>query len=353
MNPSTNRTVLVVAGGSGGHIFPAVGFSQALKQRSQEFKVVFVTDASVAASGSVPPELCPLYLQVKRTPAGILRFLADSIRVMASVRPCAVYGFGGYLCVPFVILAKCCGIRTCLHEQNVVPGKANRFLRCAADKIAVSFVQTLEWFGKKAFLCRYPLRGALVRRGRREAAGFFGLDGDRFTVLVMGGSQGARRINDVFLETLEINPNLAGLQVIHLSGRPDAGLVAEAYRRLGIRSKVFAFLAEMDYAYSAADLVVSRAGAGSIFEIMRYSLPSILIPYPYAGGHQAENAKVLAQAGAAILLEEGRLSPQTLAGLLDIFLKDPLRCRVMAVHAAALYGASQGIGLEDAAFNAP
>lgn len=346
MNVPMEKTILVVAGGSGGHIFPAVGFSQAFRQRFPGIGVVFVTD-SAAASCSIPSGLFSVFLRVERTPAGMLKFFWDSIRIMARVRPYAVFGFGGYLAVPFVILAKCFGRQALLHEQNVVPGKANRFLSYAADKIAVSFVQTLKWFGRKAFLCRYPLRSALVLRSRREAVDFFGLDGDRFTVLIMGGSQGAQRVNDVFLKSLAINGNLARFQVIHLSGRADFAKVEGAYRHIKIRSKVFAFLVEMDYAYSAADLVVSRAGAGSVFEIMRYGLPSVLIPYPYAGGHQTENAKVLAKAGAAILLEEEGLSPQTLSGLLDIFLDDPVRRRVMAVHASALYGASQGLGLED------
>ena len=132
------------------------------------------------------------------------------------------------------------------------------------------------------------------------------------------------------------------LQVIHLAGFSDLKMLEEFYKTLPVKSKVFAFLNEMQYAYSAADLVIGRAGASSVAEIFYFRLPSLLIPYPFAGAHQLENARVLAKRGAALLLEEEKFTPALLNGLLDIFLDDAMRRKTMSAILASMEQETQG-----------
>lgn len=346
--------VMVVAGSSGGHILPAVGFCQESKERLKDSVILnFVTTGNHAIEGWIPSEFNPVFLKISKSPFGLLKLIFFSFYLMLTARPDVVFGFGGYISVPFVVLARLSGKKTLIHEQNVVPGRANRFLSGWADKIAISFAATQRYFKqrKNVFLAHYPLRKSLNPVDKTEALRFFGFSGQGLvTILAMGGSQGAHKINEIFLESLKNNKNLEKLQVIHLTGRTDFSIVQETYNGLPLKSKVFAFLPEMNYAYSAADLVISRSGAGSVIEIMRFGLPSILIPYPHAGAHQLENARVLAEKGASILLEEDKATPGLLSGLLDIFIDDSMRRKTMSAIAAALYETSVNLRLSDLIF---
>lgn len=327
------KRILVVAGGSGGHILPAVGFCQDLLEKyPQDVDITFVSTKRQTASALITPDFKPVFLKISKGPLGLSRLIGGSIYWILKIRPDKVVVFGGYLSVPFVMLAKLFGCSVLLHEQNVVPGRANQFLSGITDKIAITFDETRKYFKvrqEKEILCSFPLRKSLKMVDKREALDFFGLDPHRFTVFVLGGSQGAHRINEAFLEALALNKQLSKLQVIHVCGAGDFAFVQKAYQKLVLSSKVFAFLNEMHYAYSAADLVISRAGAGAVVEVMYFGVPAILIPYPFACGHQRDNARVLAQTGAAILLEEEKTSADTLNGLLDIFVGDSIRRKTM------------------------
>lgn len=346
--------VMVVAGGSGGHIFPAVGFCQELKETHRNsVDIIFVTTAGKRSAEFIPKEFNPVFLRISKRPLGILKLLMACFSLMAGKKPQVVFGFGGYMSVPFLLWAKVLGKKTLIHEQNVVPGKANMFLSRWVDQIAISFPGTEKYFKaqrNKVLFTRFPLRKSLGGFDKEEALKFFGFVRDRFTVLVVGGSQGAHPINEKFLAALKINQNISGLQIIHIAGEKDFRQVEEAYGVLAVKSKVFAFLAEMNCAYAAADLVISRSGAGAVSEIIRFGLPSILIPYPYAGAHQKENAKVLAQRGASILLEEEKMTAEMISQLLDIFKDDTIRRKTMAQLARALYEASQNLKLSDLIF---
>lgn len=342
--------ILIVAGESGGHIFPAVAFCQELSAgEAQRYDITFVSTRVEGAGVAVPREFHPIYLKVDKSPLGIARLLFHTAALLWQKKPDVVFGFGGYITVPFVVFGSLCGRKTLLHEQNVIPGSANRFLAFFASRIAVSFEKTKKYFkgNKKVFLTRYPLRQGMCRAPRQEALDFFGFDYSLFTLLVMGGSQGASSINERVLSALGASKNLSRLQVIHLCGQKDHAALIQAYGRLPVRAKVFAFLDEMHYAYSSADLVICRAGAGSVFEIMRFGLPSVLVPYPYAAGHQTENARFLAERGAALLLEDKKMSDEMLNGLLDIFLDDAMRRKTMSVLARDLEKESQNISLKD------
>lgn len=355
MKRNSRIRLMVVAGGSGGHIFPALGFCQEMEylRVAGSLEIYFVSSRGKKSAELIPSVYHPVCLDEGRSLYRILRLLISSLRVMMKVSPDIVFGFGGYLSVPFAVMAKLLGRKVFLHEQNVVPGRANLFLAGFADKIAISFIKTKEYFighGKKAYVTKYPLRESLSRVFRQQALDFFKFQEGCLTILVMGGSQGAHRINDIFLKALKESKNLARYQVLHLCGKDDFAYLSREYGQLPLRSKVFAFLPDMNYAYSVADIVFSRSGASSIFEIAHFALPSVLIPYPYAGAHQVENARILSLKGAAIFLEDDKMTPALISGLLDIFLDDRIRRKTMSLKAASLFNQEERVKLSDLIF---
>lgn len=350
MTPLKRIRIMVVAGGSGGHIFPAVGFCQDLKEsREDSVEIFLVTTASSDISGWVPDEFRPIFLNTNKSFFGLVKLVFNAVFIFLRLRPHIVFGFGGYSTVPFVMLAKIFGKKTIIHEQNVVPGKANQFLSSFCDRIAISFPDTKRYLKepKKALLTHFPYRASLEQVVKSDALKFFGFDANLFTVLVAGGSQGATSINKHFIEALKGNPNLSQMQIIHIAGKKDFDFVSKEYSAIPVKSKVFAFLNEMNFAYCASDFIISRAGASAVMEIMRFELPSILIPYPFAQAHQLENARFLAKNGAAILLEEKSLRADMLNGLLNIFIYDKIRKATMSSLARSLYENADKLRLSD------
>lgn len=345
--------IMVVAGGSGGHILPAIAFCEALAEMNRPVPaVVFVTSRSKGLEDIVLSAVRTCVLSSRRSAGGICRLFFQAAGLLMKERPDIVVGFGGYLTVPFVFLARLLGAKAMIHEQNVLPGRANRLLGVlAAHRIIVSFDRSRAYFGRsgsKVFLARYPLRRALQPVARHEALAQLGLREGLFTILVIGGSQGAHRLNQAFTDAVRLNKDRGRWQVIHCSGAADLDFVRRVYEELGVKSKVFAFLSQMHYAYSVADLVVARSGAGCVHEMMHFGLPSVLVPYPHAGQHQLENAKVLAEKGAALLLEEKRLTPELLSGLLDLFAEDAFRRKTMAAIARSLGEISENMSVAEA-----
>jgi UDP-N-acetylglucosamine--N-acetylmuramyl-(pentapeptide) pyrophosphoryl-undecaprenol N-acetylglucosamine transferase len=241
--------------------------------------------------------------------------VAESLAIILRFQPQVVVGFGGYATFPLVFFAKILGKKTIIHEQNVVAGLANRCLAAFADKIALSFNQTRVYFIKyndKAVFTGNPLRRDFSVLSKKEALDFLGLSEDRFTVLVMGGSQGSSKINTVILQVLMKMQDKINIQLIHLSGSGDFARLEASYKKIGIPFKLAAFLKPMHYAYSAADLAVTRSGATTVTELIFFRLPAIIIPYPFAYQHQLANARILSDKGAAILIADSALTPDLL-----------------------------------------
>ncbi|MFH0877071.1 MAG: UDP-N-acetylglucosamine--N-acetylmuramyl-(pentapeptide) pyrophosphoryl-undecaprenol N-acetylglucosamine transferase, partial [Candidatus Omnitrophota bacterium] len=338
------KKIMAVAGGSGGHIFPAAAFCLDIQRnyqnRAECILVTNIGSKSNATSSLIPDSLTCVDLKASKTPSGIWALAIRSLSVFLRFSPDVIVGFGGFCTVPLILLARLCGRKAFIHEQNVMPGRANRFLSAFAHKIFISFSGTqpyVQRFIRKVTLVSFPLRSSMVKMDKATALHFFGLNENFFTVLIIGGSQGSHVLNEKISEAVKQSPQADRFQLIHICGPSDEETLKGAYRQAGVRSKVFAFLNEMHYAYSAADLVISRAGAGAVMEITRLGLPAILVPYPYAGGHQKENAKFLAQKGAALLLEESQLTPVLLNGLLAIFIDDAMRRKTMSSLAVALF----------------
>ena len=330
--------ILVVTGSSGGHIFPALAFLEALKQKCPQDECLLVLPKKIVAINAqvagckleyIPssPVKPALSLKFLFSVWDFLRSIARSIFILADFGPDAVVSFGSITSVPIVLCAWLFRVKAIIHEQNVIPGRANKFLSFFADRIAVSFLATKEYIknsGSKIILTGNPLRRELIKVDKNQARDYFCLDHDKFTIFVTGGSQGSHRVNNSLLGALRVikNPGKC-LQVIHITGRQDYELAVDTYKQLAIEAKVFCFLEPIHYAYSASDLLVSRSGATTVSELMRFHLPAIMIPYPFAYQHQLANARILEQDGSVVIVNDKDLESGVLAEKIDYFINNP------------------------------
>ncbi|MFA6078534.1 MAG: undecaprenyldiphospho-muramoylpentapeptide beta-N-acetylglucosaminyltransferase [Candidatus Omnitrophota bacterium] len=319
--------ILIAAGGSGGHIFPAVALARKLKEKEGSVDILFVgsdkaIDKSIFIKEGFRYALLSSnklsYKKSIKTVIFFLRLILDSIRsffIVASYRPDSVAGFGGYVSAPISLAAYILRVPVIAHEQNVVPGRANKILFNIARTIALSFKETGSRLGKNAAKVVFtgnPIRATLVRSDRAESLKKHGFGADKFTMLVMGGSQGAHVLNEKFVHAVSMMEESArkNIQVIHITGIKDYSWAVREYEKMGIDHRVYSFTDNIEDAYSASDLVVTRSGASAIFEVALFGKPMILVPYPFAMSHQAENARVFTKNGAAIEIDEKDLQPE-------------------------------------------
>ena len=329
---------LLVSGGSGGHLVPAMELADHLQATDRCFLMCTrrPVDRIFSADGSSSFEWETVDLQPftpfwrwLSLPYGARQIggIRKVFKVIGKTKPDVVVGFGGYMSGIGVMAARAAGIPTVIHEQNFIPGRANRFLAAFASAVAVSFPETGRYLRQKekVEVTGNPMR---IRAGTatvEEARAAFGFDSKRPVLLIAGGSQGSRPVNRLVLRMWQAaSPEQRGrVQVLHLAG-PCAEEVEQAYRRLdGIKAVVIAFLRRMDLALASATMAVSRAGATAIAEMAVMAVPSILIPYPYAAAHQRANAQWVQDIGGAVLLEEDGLSPERLRQEVERLLDDP------------------------------
>lgn len=332
--------IIITAGGTYGHIAPALSLISSLKKKSMA-EVIFVSPNRELKESLFKQNIRTYFISnSKIKSASIFSFMQSLIRLISAIgacfyillkiRPQIVVGFGGYAAFPLVISACILRIPTAIHEQNVVMGKANLFLSYFVRRVLLTFKETKRPFNSsKAIVIGNPIRQELKPVDKKEALRYLGLNEELCTILVMGGSQGSHKINEKFIEAIMQIRNKS-LQVIHLAGKDDFEFVSQSYdkldlskNKLHLKNRVFSFSDEMSYLLSAADLIISRAGASTISEISYFKIPSILVPYPYAGGHQIENAKILAQSNKAVMIEDRNLEDSVLARYLDNFIGHP------------------------------
>lgn len=329
-------TVVLVSGGSGGHLMPAMALAECLKPSAQ---CLFLStrrpvDQTLAKSSQDPwvavdlRSFTPLWKWLWPP------FLAHQLRVVGQVRvffrrsqPDVVVGFGGYLSAVGVFTARMAGIPTVIHEQNVMPSRANRWLAGLADAVAVSFPESQRYLNSKA---RVTVTGNPIRFNdgvldRSAACAVYGLNPARSVVLVLGGSQGSQAVNTLTLAMWKgvPAPRRRDIQVLHMTGDREAASVKAAYRQMGMGARVYPFLRDMHSAFSAATVAISRAGATGIAEMVALKVPAVLIPYPYAGAHQRANARWMKEIGGAVILEERGLAPGRMWGQVSALLDDP------------------------------
>jgi UDP-N-acetylglucosamine--N-acetylmuramyl-(pentapeptide) pyrophosphoryl-undecaprenol N-acetylglucosamine transferase len=340
--------VVVTGGGTGGHIYPGLAIAERLRE-DWGAEVLFVggdrLEREIVPRAGIPFVSVPA-AQLPRTPGirsigALLRTVAgaaQAARFLRKFRPQVVVATGGYASAPVAFAAALLGIPILLQEQNAFPGLTNRLVARWAARIAVAHEEAGRHFPPgKVVATGIPMRSSLFMGSRERARDRFGLSLAQATVLVLGGSQGAKLLNRAILDAL---PYLDGarVQVLHQTGKAHIGWVREEAERLGREGLRVPYMPlpyldmeEMADAYAAADLVVCRAGATTLAEITAVGLPAILVPYPYAAeGHQERNAKVLAEAGAAVILLQEELDGRRLSEEISRLLQDRPRLRAMA-----------------------
>jgi len=342
--------LLLAGGGTGGHLFPAVALAQLLLEQDPEAAVQFVgtaqgIEARVLPQLGLPLETIEISGLVGKNALAklalapkLLRSIRQSMRIIDRFQPDVVVGVGGYASGPVALAAKKSGCPLVLHEQNAWPGLTNRILGRWADRICVSFKETRSVFNdRKTLVTGNPVRGELPRL-------LAPADGPP-TLLVFGGSRGARAINQGMLRVLPLLEEWRGrLQIIHQTGTEDLEAVTEGYHDAGWKdAEISSFIDDMADAYRRAHLVLCRAGATTIAELTCCGRPAILVPYPHAAGdHQTVNARALAKRGAALMLPQNELKGDSLARLLRDLLKDRERLLDMA-------GVARSLGMPEAA----
>jgi UDP-N-acetylglucosamine--N-acetylmuramyl-(pentapeptide) pyrophosphoryl-undecaprenol N-acetylglucosamine transferase len=318
------RTLMVMAGGTGGHIFPALAVAEVLRERG--WRVVWLgarggMEERLVAGRGYATEWIRIggvrgkgWLRKLLLPLALLVAFWQSAVVILRQRPDVVLGMGGYAAFPGGMMAALLGRPLLIHEQNAVPGLTNRVLAGVADRVMSAFPDAFGgrvdviWSGN-------PVRCEIVSLASPEAR-FAGRSGP-LRLLVVGGSLGARALNEILPQALALlDPSRRPL-VIHQAGNLHAESVRRRYLELGVEAEVLAFVDDMAARYGEADLIVCRSGATTVTELAVAGVGSILVPFPHAvDDHQTRNARYLSDRGAALLMPQHELTPQSLAAAL-------------------------------------
>ncbi len=328
-----NRTLMVMAGGTGGHVYPALAVAHEMKSRGWKvfwlgtrgglearvvpeagYDMIWLSMSGLRGNGVVRLLLTPLML---------LRAFYQSLKAILVRRPDVVLGMGGYTAFPGGMMASLLGKPLIVHEQNSVAGLTNRILACLADRVLTAFPAAFKGENDKPLPCRKvdtlwvgnPLRAeiaCLVEVAHRYA----GRNGP-LRLLVVGGSRGAAALNTLLPQALALIPPDQRPQVVHQSGRQHQEVLKANYQAAGVDADIRDYIEDMATLYEWCDLAVCRAGAMTVAELACAGVPAVLVPFPFAvDDHQTTNARFLSEAGAGWLMQQKDLSPEKLAGLL-------------------------------------
>lgn len=335
--------VLVVTGASGGHIFPAISFIEALTLKDKDISTQLVLPERSRNFCNLPAHCSAKYISSPKLTLSInsknlialvelFKACLQSLKIVLGFRPDIVVGFGSLDSIPLLLFAWFFRIKTLIHEQNVIPGRANRLLAKFVDQIAISFDETRNYLGinpDKIVLTGNPLRKEMVRIDKASAREFFGLSRDKLTILVTGGSQGSQHINFAASDALISLFSSADFQVIHICGNKDYELLDKKYKDFKSKVKLMPFSDKMQYAYNASDLAITRAGATTVTELIYFNLPALVIPYPFAYAHQYNNAKILQKDRRAVIIDDAQLDTPKLKELLVSLVSDCGKIKAM------------------------
>jgi UDP-N-acetylglucosamine--N-acetylmuramyl-(pentapeptide) pyrophosphoryl-undecaprenol N-acetylglucosamine transferase len=333
------RTLMIMAGGTGGHVFP--GLAVADRMRDAGWRIVWLGNPSGMEATLVPKRGYEMAwvdfaglrgkgpLAFALLPMRLLRAFWQSARAIFGHRPDVVLGLGGYQSFPGGMMAVLLDKPLAIHEQNSVAGLANRVLSGVADRVMAGFPGAL----KKARVVGNPVRPEIASLESPEKR--YAKRSGPLRILVVGGSLGAKALNDAVPAALARMPAEGRPRVVHQAGAQHAALLVDAYRAAGVEADARPFIDDMAAAYGDADLVVCRAGALTVAELAAAGVASVLVPFPHAvDDHQTANARYLSEAGAALLMPQTQLSPESLATLIGGMTRD--RLREMAVIARSL-----------------
>jgi UDP-N-acetylglucosamine--N-acetylmuramyl-(pentapeptide) pyrophosphoryl-undecaprenol N-acetylglucosamine transferase len=342
------RTIMIMAGGTGGHVFPALAVAETLRASgwrvvwlgartgmeatlvpARGFEVAWIRFSGLRGKGLVAKFLLPLNL--------LIAFL-QSARAIFVQRPHVVLGMGGYISFPGGMMASLLNRPLAIHEQNSIAGLANRVLAHIADRVLVAFPGALA----KGEFVGNPVRTEILRippPGER-----FANRGGPLRILVVGGSLGAAALNDVVPKALARMPEAARPIVTHQSGAKHIVTLRANYAAAGVTADLVPFIEDMAAAYAGADLVICRAGATTVAELAAAGVASLLVPFPFAvDDHQTTNARYLADRGAALLEQHAALTPERLEQILRRLTRDELRRMAEHARAAAKPDATEAV----------
>ncbi|MGR3178973.1 MAG: undecaprenyldiphospho-muramoylpentapeptide beta-N-acetylglucosaminyltransferase [Candidatus Anammoxibacter sp.] len=340
---------VVFAGGStGGHLMTGLSLAQEIKATYPESEILFFATSKPFEKKCIL-EKGFLFKNLKYT-TGNKKSIYQKLKFLAGIfvdtifsgiailrfKPDIIVGLGGYSSTPPIIAATMLFSPFVLIDQNLIPGRMNRLFSRWAKEVYCHFQQSTEWLGKAKSVVTTgnPIRREILDAKREASAKYLGLSQEKKTILIVGGSQGARVINEIMIDCLpEFEKCAEKLQIIHCTGEHDLDGVKKAYKQYTIDAYVCSFLSNVEFAYSMADVIISRAGAGTVTEITAIGLPAILIPYPFAAdNHQYYNALELSKHGAAYLVNQEdftvNMAVELVRGLLmDETIRDDMRIK--------------------------
>ncbi|HLA32118.1 MAG TPA: undecaprenyldiphospho-muramoylpentapeptide beta-N-acetylglucosaminyltransferase [Pseudomonas sp.] len=333
--------VLIMAGGTGGHVFPALACAREFQARG--YRVHWLGTPRGIENELVPAAGLPLHLinvsglrgkgklSLLKAPFQLIKALFQARKVVRELQPVCVLGMGGFVTGPGGLAARLGGAPLIIHEQNAVAGTANRSLVPFASRVCEAFPNTFGASAKRRTTGN-PVREELFLETPRDS-----LRDRRPRLLILGGSLGAEPLNKLLPAALALVPDELRPHVFHQAGKQHDGITGERYRAAGVEAQVAPFIKDMARAYAWADLVVCRAGALTVSELAAAGLPSLLVPLPHAiDDHQTRNAEYLAKEGAAVLLPQRSTDAATLAAQLSEVLMHPERLQEMARTARRL-----------------
>lgn len=343
-----SRSILIMAGGTGGHIFPALAVADVL--RAQGWKVTWL-----GAPNSMEAELVPQHgydmawvrfsglrgkglLRKLALPFNLIIALWQSAIALFRCRPDVVLGMGGYITFPGGLMAMLLRRPLIIHEQNSIAGLSNRVLACIAQQVLSGFPGVLS----KATWCGNPVRKAIADLPEPQQR--YATRSGNLKLLVVGGSLGAKAINEILPQALALLAESSRPKVIHQTGKQHFDAVQKLYQHSGVQADIKPFLDDMAQQYANADLVICRAGALTIAELAAAGVASILIPFPFAvDDHQTHNARFLSERGAAVLLPQVELNAEKLAKLLNELSRESLLKMAQLARGLAKPGAAQDV----------
>lgn len=346
-----SRTIMIMAGGTGGHIFPALAVAEHL--RAQGWNVVWLGSRGGMEANLIPARGYTMawirfsgvrgrgIVQTLLLPLQLLFAFWQSARAIFAHRPDVVLGMGGYVSFPGGMMASFLNRPLAIHEQNSVAGFANRVLAKLANRVLAAFPGAFDAV-TAVILTGNPVREEIAALAPPEAR--YQRRTGRLSLLVVGGSQGAQVLNTVVPEALALLPPEARPRVTHQAGAAHYDVVFRHYQERGVAAEVIAFIVDIAQRYVEADLIICRAGASTIAELAAAGIASVLVPYPHAvDDHQTTNARFLSERGAALLIPQRELTPQRLAEVLTGLTRERLLAIAKAARAVGKPDATRAV----------
>jgi UDP-N-acetylglucosamine--N-acetylmuramyl-(pentapeptide) pyrophosphoryl-undecaprenol N-acetylglucosamine transferase len=333
------NSVVIAGGGTGGHLYPGIALAKALMKHDADIQITFVGTQRGIESRVLPREGFRLKtilsggLLGKKGIGGLINWLKLPVSILQSIgfllmnRPRLVVGVGGYVSGPVAISAWALRIPMLVHEQNTIPGATNRWLGKIANKVAITFEMSKKYFPAH----KVVETGNMIREEFTEAREANVPISEKFTVLVLGGSQGAKSINRALLAALDaLEPVKSRLHIIHQTGQSDETEVQAGYEQKGFSADARAFIYDMADQYRKASLIICRSGATTLAEVTALGIPSVLVPFPFAAhNHQEHNARALESNGAAQVVLDKDVNGAQLAQIIIDGIEHPETLREM------------------------